>query len=452
MNDPNTIVAISTPPGEGGIGVVRLSGPESIAIGRKVFHCTPPLGSRIRFVEYGRVMVDGRAIDEGLAWVLAAPRSYTGEDTVEISSHGSFQILEQLVQAALAKGAVLAQPGEFTRRAFLNGRLDLLQAEAVVDLIQAGGKGSLDNAYGHLQGRLSALVRQHKSCIIEALSLIEVGLDFAEEDIDETSRQSVLNLLDQVINSTRHLVDTFEGCRLRQDGALVALVGRPNVGKSTLLNAFLGEERAIVTPLPGTTRDLIEGRAHWGGEIIRLVDSAGIRISQDLIEKEGIRRAIETIETADFVLAVLDASDNWHKDDELVLQLLENKPAILLLNKTDLPRRLNIPIAFSSTHPVVDISALTGLGLPQVQNVVAANMPSPSLVNGLGITRQRHRDCLQRVIESSTMAREMLLSQQLDECIVAELQEGLVAFGDILGENVADDVLDRIFSDFCIGK
>tara|TARA_Y100000588_G_scaffold288567_2_gene306981 strand:- start:3179 stop:4474 length:1296 start_codon:yes stop_codon:yes gene_type:complete len=431
---------------------VRLSGPEAIAIGRQVFASKPPLGSRIRFVEFGRVVVDGHSIDEGLAWVFRAPRSYTGEDTVEISTHGSLPILEQLVQAALNHGAALAQPGEFTRRAFLNGRLDLLQAEAVVDLIQAGSKGNLENAYGHLQGRLSAFVQQQKSSIIQALSLVEVGLDFSQEDIDEISRQHVLNILDGVVHSTQHLLDTFEGCRRRQDGVLVVLVGRPNVGKSTLLNAFLGEERAIVTPIPGTTRDLIEGRAYWSGETVRLVDSAGIRTSCDAVEKEGIHRARKIVESADFILAILDAATPWQPDDELVLQLLNNRPAMILLNKTDLPRQLNIPTEFSSRHPTVDISALTGYGLSQVQQFVMANIPPPTLIDGLGITRQRHRDCLLGVVKSCVTAKDMLITGQPDECIVAELQESLNALGHILGENVTDDVLDRIFSEFCIGK
>ena len=452
MSDGVTIVAIATPSGEGGVGMVRLSGPRSIAIGRLVFRSKPLLGCRPRYIEYGQVLVSGRPIDEALAWVLPAPRSYTGEDTVEISTHGSLQILEQLVQAAISKGAVLAQPGEFTRRAFLNGRLDLLQAEAVVELIQAGSATNLDNSYGHLQGQLSRIVNDLKSLLVQALSLIEVGLDFVEEDIDEINRRDIHLLLYQVLELTRRLLDTFEGSRRRQDGYLVALIGRPNVGKSTLLNAFLGEERAIVTAIPGTTRDLVEGRTLWKGEIVRLVDTAGLRPSENPLEKEGIYRSKKTAEKADFILAVLDASTEWCEEDRLVLDVLKQKPGLVLLNKTDKPRCIELPADISLPHSVVDISALTGHGLKDVRRLVSELVPKPSLVDGIGITRQRHRDCLERVLSCSEMAEKLLLIRQLDECIVSELQEALRALGEMLGLDIGEEVLDRIFADFCIGK
>ena len=301
-------MAISTSRGEGGLGIVRLSGPGAIQIGRRVFRSTPPLGERIRHIEYGRVVDGNREIDTGLAWALKAPNSYTGEDTIEISCHGSSLVLETLVQVSVANGAVPASQGEFTRRAFLNGRLDLLQAEAVVDLIQAGNKFDLENAYGHTRGRLSNLVRQLKSRLIRSLSLLEVGLDFSDEDVDEVCRQQILDEIHKAIESGRQLSDTFEGSRRRQDGLLVVLAGRPNVGKSTLLNSLLGEEKAIVTPIPGTTRDLVEGRTTWAGETVRVLDTAGLRVGGGLVEKEGIRRTRESIANADLVLAILDAS------------------------------------------------------------------------------------------------------------------------------------------------
>ena len=446
----DTIVAISTPRGESGIGIVRLSGPEAVSIGRQVFHCSPPLGTRIRYVEYGHVRVDGRAIDVGLAWVLKGPHSYTGEDMVEISCHGSTLILEALVQAALSRGAVLAAPGEFTRRAFLRGRIDLLQAEAVIDLIQAGSRSSLDNAYKLISGHLSRLIQELRSRIVQILSFLEVGLDFAEEE-SEIEPGRILCEIQEVIDRAVQLVDTFEGSRQRQRGFAVAIVGRPNVGKSTLLNTLLGEERAIVTPVPGTTRDLVEGLTSCGGELVRLIDTAGLCTARDPVEREGVARAMRAVESADLVLAVLDASRKWEEEDGEVLELLRERKGIVVLNKVDLPRGLEISPLFDDMV-FVEISALTGEGIVELRRRILEQMPHPRTVDGVGITRQRHRDCLLRVVDRMRTAKEMVVSLHPDECIVAEVREALEALGEILGEDVGGDVLDRIFSDFCIGK
>ena len=443
----DTIVAISTPPGEGGIGLVRLSGPHAISIGRQVFFSQPPLGQRVRHVEFGKVFIDGKEVDTGLGWVLKGPRSYTGEDTVEISCHGSIVVLESLVQAAISRGAVLAAPGEFTRRAFLHGRLDLLQAEAVIDLIQAGSQSSLDSAYGSVDGRLSQLILELKDRIVKALSLVEVGLDFNEEDIGDVNWVPVAEYLRDALSLATRLVGTFEGNRRRRDGILIAIFGRPNVGKSTLLNVLLGEDRAIVTPVPGTTRDIIEGRTVWDGVSVRLSDSAGIRSSGDPVEQEGVSRALRAAREADFVLSVLDSSVEWQDADRVVLDLLFDLPGLIVLNKSDLPRKIQLPVNISSRHSPIEISALTGKGLHALQRLVLERTPLPSLIGGVGLTRQRHCDCLSRVVLSLEKGCGMVSSG-----LFAELQEGLGAIGEMLGERIDDDILDRIFSDFCIGK
>lgn len=446
-------MAISTSRGEGGLGIVRLSGPGAIQIGRRVFRCTPPLGERIRHVEYGRVVDGNREIDTGLAWALKAPNSYTGEDTIEISCHGSCLVLDTLVQVAVANGAVPASPGEFTRRAFLNGHLDLLQAEAVVDLIQAGNKFDLENAYGHSRGRLSNLVRQLKSRLIRSLSLLEVGLDFSDEDVDEVCRQQILDEIHQAIESGRQLSDTFEGSRRRQDGLLIVLAGRPNVGKSTLLNALLGEEKAIVTPVPGTTRDLVEGRTTWAGETVRVLDTAGLRAGRGLVEKEGIRRTRESIANADLVLAILDASRDWQEEDEQAMKLALSRPCLAVLNKFDLPRRLEVPAPWRKKCSCLNVSALRETGLNLLRKRAMEMIPRPNLVEGVGITRQRHRDCLMRAVERAEKARETLAGRHLDECAAAEIREAVEFLGEMLGEkDPGEDVLDKIFSEFCIGK
>ena len=453
MIQPDTVVAISTPRGKGGIGIVRLSGTAALSISQQVFRSRRPLGERIRYVEYGRIWAGGQAIDTGVAWCFAAPHSYTGEDTVEISCHGSMVVLESVVEEALRLGAVAAAPGEFTRRAFLNGRLDLLEAEAVIDLIQASSKAHLDNAYGLASGRLSKMVRELKGQLVKMLSLLEIGLDFSDEDIDNIGRQEIQAALSEVVEYSLRLAETFEGTRRRQEGYLAVLVGRPNVGKSTLLNVLLGEYRAIVTPLPGTTRDLVEGRTTWAGETIRIVDTAGIRQSHNLIEKEGIERASQAAGEADVVLAVFDSSTEACEDDIAVLDLLpSNKKSIAVFNKIDLTGAITRSKIEARTSVSVEISALREFGIEKLKREVTAQLPHRAEIDGIGITRQRHQDCFLRVAKSGAVADELLRAGQPDECIIAELQDALNALGEMLGETVEEEILDSIFSQFCIGK
>ncbi len=432
---------------------MRLSGPEALSISQQIFRSRPPLGKRVRYVEYGRIWAGGREIDTGVAWVFVAPHSYTGEDTVEISCHGSAVVLESVVEEAISLGAAAAAPGEFTRRAFLNGHLDLLEAEAVIDLIQASSKAHLDSAYGLASGRLSKMIKELKRQLVKILSLLEVGLDFSDEDINDIGRQEIQIALREVVASSLRLAETFEGTRRRQEGYLVVLIGHPNVGKSTLLNVLLGEDRAIVTPLPGTTRDLVEGRTTWAGETIRLVDTAGIRQSHNLIEKEGIERASQAVEEADVVLVVFDSSTESCEDDMAVLDLLpSDKKSIAVFNKIDLPGTSTRPKIKSRTSISVEISALRGFDIEELKKEVTALLPQRGEIDGIGITRQRHQDCLLRVAKSSSVAEELLISSQPDECVVAELQDALNALAEMLGETVEDEVLDTIFSQFCIGK
>ena len=452
MIQTDTVVAISTPRGEGGIGIVRLSGSEALSIGRQIFRSRPSLGERVRHVEYGQVWAEARPIDTGVAWIFKGPQSYTGEDTVEISCHGSMVILESVVEEAIRLGASSATPGEFTRRAYLNGQLDLLEAEAVIDLIQAGSQTSLNHAYGQAGGRLSKLVRTLKKQVVKALSLLEIGLDFSEEDIDEFTRNEVQSVLREVVDQSSRLADTFEGSKRRQDGFLVVLIGRPNVGKSTLLNALLGEDRAIVTPIPGTTRDLVEGKTIWSGDTIRLVDTAGIRRTEDPIEIEGIKRAAQIVKEADLVLAVFDSSTKWCDDDQAAYELLPFEKTISVFNKVDLPFLFDRSRFENDALSVVEISALTEFGIDDLRRESLNRMPVAEDIDGIGITRQRHQDCLFRVAKSGTAANQLLASGQPDECVVAELQEALTALGEMLGEDTSEDVLDSIFSEFCIGK
>ena len=451
MIQNDTVVAISTAKGEGGIGIVRLSGPEALSIGRRIFCCRPPLGERVRHVEYGHIWVAGRPIDSGVAWFFKRPQSYTGEDTVEISCHGSMVVLETVVGEAIRLGASGAGPGEFTRRAYLNGKLDLLEAEAVIDLIQATSRGSVENAYGQAGGRLSAMVRALKIQVVKALSLLEIGLDFSEEDIDALSRQSILAELREVLDLSTRLGETFEGTRRRQDGYLIALIGRPNVGKSTLLNTLLGEDRAIVTAKPGTTRDLVEGRTVWSGEAFRIVDTAGMRETDDPIEIEGIKRAAQIAHEADLVFAIFDSSEKWSDDDQAVLKILPFEKSIAIFNKVDLPLLLDRS-KIQNTLSVVEISARADIGTDNLKRETLFHMPPIEDVDGVGVTKQRHQECLLRVSNASASGINLLASGEPDECVVVELQDALRALGDMLGESTDEEVLNSIFSEFCIGK
>jgi len=461
--DPTTIAAIATPPGAGGVGMVRLSGARAVAIGRRVFRCHPPLGARSRRVEYGCVCDrEGRELDTALGWVLRGPRSYTGEDMVEITTHGSDVVLERVLDAARAAGADLAGPGEFTRRAFLSGRLDLVQAEAVVDVIRAGGQLSLGQAYGHLSGALSREVEGLRARLAAVLAQLEVGLDFAEEDVAPQGREELLAELDAFVSRAAALVETFEGARRRQEGRLVVLVGRPNVGKSTLLNALLGEERAIVTAVPGTTRDLVEGRCVWAGESVRLVDTAGLDGHErggavDVVEREGMARARAVVARADVVVALVDGSAPWSPGDAAVAAAVAGWRTVWVVSKADLPRRLCLeeaPGGALAGAAAIAVSAQEGMGLQTLREAVTQQWSQAARGGGeeVVLTRQRHREALLRACEGAEAGRQALAGEEPPECAAAALHGSLGALGELLGRDVGDDVLDAIFSEFCIGK
>jgi len=455
LADQDTIVAVSTPPGTGGVGMVRVSGPDAVRVGGAVFRCHPAIGERVRHVEFGHILdANGTPLDSGLGWFLKGPASYTGEDTIEITAHGNDLILEGLLKSAVANGAVVARRGEFTRRAFLNGRLDLIQAESVVDLIQAGGRLDLESSYGRASGRLSRIVHEMKDGIVAALAAIEAGLDFADEgDVDPCQSATVATKLLEIAERARRLTDTFEGTRQRHQGYLVALVGRPNVGKSTLLNGLLGEERAIVTAVPGTTRDLVEGRAVWSGEVIRLVDTAGLRSGGGPIEREGMRRTRELLAEADFVVAVLDGSRPWEREDEMIVDLLKTRRGVAAVSKQDLGVRMDLRELARRGARVVHVSGLAETGLTELMDDISTHLNRPDLVEGIGLLRRRHYDLMCLVEERSREAAGLLAEgSSLPECSAPGLQESLGALGELLGEGIEDAVLDHIFSEFCIGK
>ena len=433
--------------------MIRLSGPDAVAIGQQIFRSDSQLGDRLRHVEFGLALnAKQEEIDSALAWVLNGPRSYTGEDTVEISTHGSVVVLESLVDAAIHAGATLAQPGEFTRRAFVNGNIDLIQAEAVVDLIQSESRGSMSAAYAGSGGHLSKQVHQIKEMVVQALSWIEVGLDFVDEDIEPIQQRKTLDLLGNAEERIDMLVSTFETARRRREGSALVLLGKPNAGKSTLLNALVGEDRAIVASNPGTTRDTVEARAIWRGETVRLIDTAGIRGGEkDSVERESMDRTWRAAADADCALVVLDCTRPWDKTDSQMISRLNGTPVILVINKCDLPIEMAVPTRASNGHQVLEVSAREGTGLDRLSEVTAQQLSQTHDHQSIGLTRQRHHDLLIRA-GSSTGEAATSMAQGLPECAGAALREGLQVLGEVLGENVDEAILDQIFSEFCIGK
>lgn len=451
----DTIAAISTPPGESGIGIVRLSGGRAVEIVVDVF-----VSARGRDIRTDRQRVflghvtdaQGAPIDEVLVHVMRAPHSYTREDVVEINCHGGMGPLNAVLERVLACGARLAGPGEFTQRAFLNGRIDLVQAEAVIDRIQARTRASLRAAAAAADGALSKAIHEMAETLADALAHIEAAVDFPDEDLPELVDEALRKRLEDTRQRMRELLDTAEAGRLYREGAAVAIVGRPNVGKSSLFNALLRDARAIVTAHPGTTRDRIEEIITIGGVPVRLIDTAGLRTARDEVEQIGVEVARDALQQADVVLFVVDSSEPLSDEDERLAQELAplDQSVLLALNKIDIAKVVREP-AWEFARGC-RVSAKTGEGLAQLEKALGALLLGDASVapeEGL-ITRIHQRDSLRRA--------EAALGQLLEnygaspEFLSIDLRDALNALGEITGETTPEDILDRIFASFCIGK
>ncbi len=460
MRDLDTIAAISTPPGVGGIGVIRASGPATISIAQQVF--VQPNGLPLLRIESHRVYhgfvidADGERVDEALLCVMQQPRSYTREDVVEISCHGGVVTTQCVLEAVLARGARVAEPGEFTRRAFLNGRLDLTQAEAVIDLIQARTAASHRAALRQLEGALSCHLREQREQLLQVSVHLEASIDFPEEDIELIHAGGLIQRLGAIAVAFSRLLATFERGRVTREGVAMAIVGRPNVGKSSLLNALTGRDRAIVSPHPGTTRDTIEVALEVDGLLLRVIDTAGIRTATDAIELEGVRRARRAAEEAELLVVVLDGSDDLTDDDHALLAETTNKPRILVQNKCDLPSKWSLAglEPGDTASALIGISALQGHGLSElegaiVQQALGSASQGPDEVL---LTRVRHRQNVATALDNVQAAEQGLRQGVPVEFVAFDVSEALRQIGEILGEDYAGEVLDRIFSSFCIGK
>lgn len=452
----DTIAAISTPQGEGGIGIVRISGGRAEAIGLRLFRFRKGEAFAGHFLHYGVVAEpnDGGVIDEAMAVLMRAPHSYTREDVLELHCHGGALVVERVLASALACGARLAEPGEFTRRAFVNGRIDLVQAEAVMDVIAAKTDASLALAQRQRAGALSTRIDAIRQALTKGLAFIEASIDFPEDDIGETDTVALRAGVNGALDEINSLLAGFDDGRILREGISALIIGKPNTGKSSLLNRLLRENRAIVTHIPGTTRDIIEETINLGGLAVRLLDTAGIRHTDDVIEREGISRALEKIPLADLVLFVLDSARPFTDDDQLILDAVKGKTTIAVLNKSDLPSVLEFPPELAGV-PRVALSAGTGAGIDGLRDVIRSTFLHGAALDSrefVAISRARHRDALasarsalQRFLAGLEEGREL-------ETLAIDLRDALSAVGQVTGETTTDDVLDVIFSSFCIGK
>jgi tRNA modification GTPase len=435
----DTIAAVSTPPGEGAVALIRISGPDATAMLRRIFQPKIPLPRR---ATHGQIVEDGVVVDQVLVTLFQNPASYTGEDMVEIGCHGGILLAAHILEIVFRQGARAAEPGEFTQRAFLNGKLDLTQAEAVMDLISAKTPLAMRAAAEQLQGRLGDEVSGIRADILETVAHLEAWIDFPEEGIDPATGEILLEKITSCIARIERLLSTAESGRVLREGVKVAIVGRPNVGKSSLLNRLLGMERAIVSPVPGTTRDTIEESACLRGILFRLTDTAGLRETGDPVEREGVDRALRIIEQADLVLHILDASAEFN-EPEL------RKREILVANKCDL-----VPSDGQLPKNVVRVSAKSGHGFPELVETMIRETCGQHLSSGqsLAAVNARHKTLLESAAASLRAAAALVGAAEPPELPAIELRAALESVGQIIGTADTEEILGEIFGRFCIGK
>ena len=476
----DTIAAIATPLGQGGLAVIRLSGPHALAVADKSFvpvgkHSLKPSAAPTHTVHYGKITRQGRTVDEVLLSVMRAPRTFTRENVVEITCHGGILAAKLVLDTVLENGARSAEPGEFTKRAFLNGRIDLTQAEAVADLIHARTELSLAAANEQLAGKLSQRINQLRDDLLKTLAHVEAHIDFPDEEIAPDTREQLWARLERGVQFMDGLLRTADEGQILRRGIRAAIIGRPNTGKSSLLNQLLGHDRAIVSPIAGTTRDTIEETANIRGLPVVFVDTAGLRDAGDAIEQEGIRRSRETVAKAELILHVFDISEPLTREDENYLTQFAHKKRILVRNKVDLPMKLTLPLT-SSLSPsdgeraaegrvrgdpdeinmsrVVDVCALTGQGVEMLKDTIKDLVWSGEIKAGMvqAMINSRHQDALRRAREATLRTMDALRGNLTLELVALDLRIAVNAVGEVVGKTATEDLLDSIFSQFCIGK
>lgn len=455
----DTIAAVATAYGEGGIGIIRISGEEALPILQEIFEFHGDTDTFIsRRMTYGKIIdkEKNQIIDEVLAVYMKGPKTYTAEDVVEINCHGSMVSLRKTLALVLRKGARLAEPGEFTKRAFLNGRLDLSQAEAVIDMIRAKTDKSFDVAVSQLEGRLSLKVEEIRQKLLDLLVDITVNIDYPDEDIEEMTYEKLEGSIVETQDMIEKLLATSSTGKMIREGIKIAIVGKPNVGKSSLMNGLLKETRAIVTDIPGTTRDTIEEVLSIRNIPVYLVDTAGIRETSDKVEKMGIEKSKEAFNQADFILFLLDGSRSLEEEDLQIMEFLKERKSLVLINKRDLGEAVSIE-EISAKLPasqVIEASLLKGQGITEIEDAVEDLVYGGEIVQkeSMMVNNVRHIELLQQAVKSLTDALHMSERREALDFIEVDVKNAYERLGEIIGETVSDDIINEVFARFCLGK
>ncbi len=461
INNYDTITAIATPFGNAGIGIIRISGDDALRIANEIIRSRS--GNSLDLfsvdshtVHYGYVFDDNEIIDEVLCTVFRSPRSYTTEDTIEINCHGGMFILNKVLSIIISHGARLAREGEFTERAFLNGRIDLSQAESVMDIISSENDFSAKNSISHLRGSVKNKIVELRNYILRESAFIETALDDPEHyDIDKKYINGLKENIKNVKNEIDNLIKDAEDIRFLKNGINTVITGKPNVGKSSLLNVFSGYDKAIVTSIPGTTRDIVEERISIDGVILNIIDTAGIRNSSDEVEMIGINKAKEYINKADLIVYILDSFSGFDINDEIILNTIKEKNYIIVLNKTDLENNLDISkIREITDKEPIEISAKNNTGIDLLKNKIRDMFIKGNLLdnNKIYITNKRHIELLKNASVSLSMVLESINNGMTEDIYTIDLMDAYGFLGSVIGEDISDDLIDKIFSEFCMGK
>lgn len=457
--ESDTIAAISTPVGEGAISIVRLSGPEAITIANRIFS-----GKNLKTVpshtlHYGKIIDphSDELVDEVIVSVMRAPKTFTVEDIVEINGHGGIVAVKRLLQLVLDEGARLAEPGEFTKRAFLNGRIDLSQAEAVMDVISSQTNQAMQVAMNQLEGRLSKLIQKLRQHLIETIAHVEVNIDYPEyDDVEEMTHDMMEEKTAIVLEEINKLLQVAAQGKILREGIKTAIIGRPNVGKSSLLNSLVQEERAIVTDIAGTTRDVIEEYVNVRGIPLRLMDTAGIRETDDIVERIGVERSQQILSSADLTLFMLNYNDTLTNDDRMIFSLLENLPYIIIINKTDLPGQLNIKEVeeLAKGKKIVTMSLINDKGIDELEQSISQLFFENELVNRdtIYISNVRHIHLLKQAKKALEDARDGLSMHMPLDIVQIDVRRTWEFLGEIIGDTASESLIDQLFSQFCLGK
>lgn len=453
----HTIAAVSTPIGSGGIAVIRISGTEALKIADKVFFGKGRLSDApTHTVHYGFIKdADGNTVDEVLATVMRAPRTFTREDVVEISTHGGISASQDVLDTVIRAGASIAEPGEFTKRAFLNGRIDLSQAEAVIDIINSKSALAKTNALHQLEGNLSSEIKKIRSSLVQLSAQMQVIIDYPDEDLEDVTAKDIERICSENLELTRKLLKTADNGRIMREGIRVSISGKPNVGKSSVLNMLSHSERAIVTDIAGTTRDVIEEFVNLDGIPLILSDTAGIRNTDDTVEKIGVERSLKSIDEAELVLAVLDGSRSADDDDKAILGSTKDKKRIILVNKSDIAKAdINYIKSISDGSPVIEISALTGSGADELAKAIKDiyKLGDLSTSDGTIITNMRHKKALGKTEAALARAVSAIRVGMPADIAAIDINAAIEALGEITGETVSELIVDSIFHNFCVGK